>query len=365
MQSPLATFVLERGLSQRTKEESMVSKMKVKTVISAVSAFALAGFFAGAAFAQGPPVNMQQGKFETAQQKNAMKAFTNKKAAKTDAEAKQLGDKLFKHARASESVQLKDDKTDHLIHVGRLDPSAHFRIDKKTGDFSFNKGLKDYMNDKETLGLPQGDKAVEMAKKHLTDLGEMPEKQEEMVVRHIGGLKQVDLGPDGNSVEKDKLVTVQFGRKIDGIDVGGPGSKIIVELGANGELVAMHKRWIETQEEKKGPPDFALEFDVKNKLQGKMKEDGANAKMIESGAPAFGYFDDGAGNIEPAYFVDAEITYDLEETPGTKTEHKEKYLGVVSALKTPKGKFDQLEKAKTPPGKSKAAADKDLPSVKD
>jgi len=344
----------------------MFSKMKVKTVISVASAIALAGFFAGTAFAQGPSVNMTQGKFETAQQKNALKAFTNKKAAKTDAEVKQLGDKLFKHAHANESVQLKDDKTDHLSHVGRLDPSAHFRVDKKTGDFSFNKGLKEYLNDRETMGLPQGDKAVEVAKKHLSDLGEMPEKQEELVVLHIGGLKQVDVTADGKSVEKDKLVTVHFGRKIDGIDVGGPGSKIVVDLGANGELVALHKRWIEVNEEKKGASDFALEFDVKNKLQGQLKNDGAKAKRIDSGAPDFGYFDDGEGKIEPAYFVNAELTYDIEdlENAGAKKEHKEKYLGAVSALKQSKAKFEQLEKAKVPPGQSKAV-DKDAPSVKD
>ena len=343
----------------------MKAKFRLKTVVAAASTLAVAGLFAGAALAA-PAVNMQASKFESAQQKNAMKAFSNAKPAKTDAEVRQLGDKLFKHARASESLQLKEDKTAHLAHVGRLDPSAHFRVDKNTGDFSFNKGMKGYLTDKPTMGLPQGDKAVEVAKKHLSDLGEMPGNQEEMVVRHIGGLKQVDVDAEGKAVEKDKLVTVTFGRQIDGIDVGGPGSKIVVDLGANGELVGLHKRWIEVTEEKKGPPDFLLEFDIKGKGQKKLQEDGGKAKSIESKGPDFGYYDDGKGHIEPAYFFDAEFTYDLEdgENPGKKHEHKEKYLAAVSALRQSKADFDQQEKAKKPPGLSKPV-DQDVPSTKD
>lgn len=345
----------------------MLSKLKTRIVIGAVSAFAIAGFNAGAALAQGPTINQKQGKFETAQQKNALKAFRKKGGPKTDAEVKQLGDKLFKHARAGEGLpQLKDDNEGNQFGVGRLDPSAHFKINKETGDFSFNKGMKQYLDDKATMGLPQGDKAVEMAKKHLADLGELPEKQEEMVVRHIGGLKQVDVDANGKQAEKDKLVTVHFGRQIDGIDVGGPGSKIVVELGANGELVAVHKRWIEVTEEKKGAGDMALEFDVKNKIKEKLAADAKSAKKVDAEAPDFGYFDDGAGNIEPAYFYGADLTYDVEdmENPGKRKEHHEKYLGAVPALKQSKAKFDQLEKAKTPPGKDRDG-NKDSAPVKD
>lgn len=344
----------------------MFAKKKVKTVISALSAFALVGFFAGAALAQGPPVDLKQGKFETAQQKNAMKAFRQRGGPKTDAEVKQLGDKLFKHTRAAKAVELKEDESGYLIHVDDGDPSAHFRVDKRTGDFSFNKGLKSYLNDSETSGLPQGEKAVEMAKKHLGDLGLLPEKKEEMVVRHIGGLRQVDIGPDGKAVEKDKLVTVHFGRQIDGVDVGGPGSKIVVELGANGELAGLHRRWIEVVKETKQPGDFAAEAEVRTKINDKLKSVASKAKRITSDAPDFGYFDDGAGNIEPAYFYDAELTYDLtdEEDTSKAKEHKEKFHGAVPALKRSKAKFDQLDKAKMPPRKNQEG-NKNSPPIKD
>jgi hypothetical protein len=344
----------------------MFANRKVKTVIGALSALALAGFFAGATLAQGPPVNIKQGKFETAEQRNAMKAFRQRGGPKTDAEVKQLGEKLFAHARAKKTVELKEDTSGHLTHVDQGDPSAHFRIDRRTGDFSFNKGLKGYLNDSEPTGLPRGDKAVEMAKKHLGDLGLMPEKQEEMVVRHIGGLRQVDIGPDGKAVERDKLVTVHFGRRIDGVNVGGPGSKIVVELGANGELVGLHRRWIEVVKETKQAGDFAAEAEVRTKINDKLKSVASKAKKISSDAPDFGYFDDGVGNIEPAYFYDAELTYDLtdeEDTTRTK-EHKEKYHGAVPALKRSKAKFDQLDKAKMPPRKNQQG-DKDSPPIKD
>lgn len=336
----------------------MYSNISFRIVFGAFSALALTILFSSTAQADGPVVNMKKGVFETAQQKNAMKAFRHKGAPKTDAEVKQLGLKLFRQSRSNEAVELKDDKTGHLISVGRNDPSAHFRVNKKIGDFTFNKGMKDYLNDKETIGLPQGEKAVDIAKKHLTDLGLMPEKQEEMVVRHIGGLKQADVAAEGKSVEKDKLVTVHFGRQIDGVDVGGPGSKIVVELGTNGELVSVHRRWIELTEEKKRADEFALEADISNKINEKLKKDGAKAKQIDAESPDFGYFDDGDGNIEPAYFYLAELNYDLDdaENPGKKKEFKEKYLGVVPALKQSKAKFDQIEKAKTFPRKPKEVA---------
>lgn len=351
----------------------MFSNVKARSLAGAGAALAMTFFFSGAAIAQGPPVNVKAGKVETAAEKKAMKAFRMKKGSgyKGDAEAKKLGDKLFKHARFNDQVQLKADKANKMMHVGRTDPSAHFRIDKTTGDFSFSKGMKGYYNDRETMGLPGKDKAEEVAKKHLTDLGLMPEKQEEMVVRHIGGLKQVDIAPDGKAQERDKLVTVHFGRQIDGIDVGGPGSKIIVQLGANGELVALHKRWIEVTEEKKADGDFGRPFDITQKITEKLKKDGAKAKKIDAGTPEFGYFDDGEGNIEPAYFFEAELSYDpavigLDEEPVAKEkkEHKEKYHGVVPALKNSKANFSQLERAKTPPGLDRKP-DKDADPIQD
>jgi hypothetical protein len=347
-----------------TKEDSMSDRRWAGRLVAAAGVTVLGALFAGASFAQGPPVSVKTDKFETARQKNAMKALRMKAGYKGDVEARALADKLLKAARYSDSVALKDDKANHMIHVSRLDPSGHFRIDKTTGDFSFSKGMKEYLNDRESMGLPAKDRAPDIAKKHLTDLGLMPEKLDELVLLHVGGLKQVDVTPDGKSVERDKLVTVNFGRKIDGIPVGGPGSKIVVDLGANGELVSISKRWIEVTEEKKNDSDFKAQLDVVNNIKDRLKNDGEKARSIDASNPDFGYFDDGKGNIEPAYFYTADLTYDLEDEGQGRKEHKEKHHGAVPALKSSKADFEQLEKAKMPPGKANPV-EKDKPSVKD
>jgi hypothetical protein len=317
------------------------------------------------AFAQ-PPVNVKSGKFETATEKKALKALRMKGGYKGDAEAKALADKLNRAARVTDSVQLKGDEGNAMTHVSKADPSGHFRVDKTTGDFSFHKGLKNYTNDKATPGLVTEDRAPDAAKKYLTDLGLMPEKQDELVVKHVGGLRQQDVGEDGKQGPLlDKLVTVHFGRQIDGVDVGGPGSKIVVDLGANGELVAIQKRWIEVTEEAKGAADFKGQADVVADVKKKLGQDGAKAKKIDVSAPDFGWWDDGKGNIEPAYFYDAELTYDSTDAEGKPQELKEKHLGAVPALKNSKADFTQLEKAGKQPGRAPAAPAQDKPSRKD
>jgi hypothetical protein len=322
----------------------------ISTRITRLSVLAAAALVAGAAFAA-PPVTVTSERFVTAKAMNAVKAFHMKDGYKGDAAAKDLADKLFKAAHFSDVVSLKDDGSNHMLHVSKNDPSAHFRIDKTTGDFSLSKGIKGYLNDQATAGLPDtNDKAVDAAKRHLTELGLMPADQKQLVLRHVGGLNQGDL-VDGKSVDRKKLVTVHFGRQIDGIDVGGPGSKIVVDLGANGELVGVTKRWSELTEEKKNDSDLHTQGDVTNALKTKLQNDGAHAKTIDSSGPDFGYFDDGKGNVEPAYFFNAELTYDSADGGATK-QFKEKYHGAVPALKGSKADFTQLAKAKSQPGKS-------------
>jgi hypothetical protein len=324
----------------------------IGTKISRVAALVVPVLLIGTLAFAAPPVNMKQSRFVTAREKNAVKAYRMKAGYKGDADAKALGEKLFKTKGRAELVTLKDDGSNHMLHVSKDDPSAHFRIDKTTGDFSWGKGLKSYLNDGATQGLPGKDTAADVAKRHLTDLGLMPADQKQLVVKHIGGVRQADLAADGKVVEHDKLVTVHFGRVIDGIDVGGPGSKIIVDLGANGELVSLSRRWSELNEEKKTDADLETQGDVTNHVKAKLQREGSNAKTIDSSGPEFGYFDDGKGNIEPAYFYTADLTYDSTDEKGVVHPLKEKHSGAVPALKGSKADFEQLEKAKAQPGRA-------------
>ncbi len=338
--------------------------MPKQMITGAGIALALTALLAAPALAE-PQVNVKAGKFASAKEKNAVHAYRMKAGYKDDAAARDLGNKLFRAARESDSVALKEDKSNSLMHVSRTDPSGHFRIDKTTGDFSFSKGFKDFENDRATSNLPTKEKAPEIAKKHLADLGLLPDNIDELVVRHVGGINQVDVKDGKPSAELKKLVTVHFGRQIDGIDVGGPGSKIVVDLGANGELVGVHRRWVEVTKESKNDGDVKGQSEVVNDMRTKIRNQASKAKKADLGAPDFGYFDDGKGNIEPAYFFDGALTYDGTDAEGKPASFVEKYHGVVPALKGSKADFDQLEKAGRPPGRPPAAPEKDKPPVKD
>ena len=341
----------------------MFHSISSRKIATGAGILALSVLMGAPAFAE-PQVNVKAGKFDTAKEKKALKTLKMKEGFKGDVASRELGNKLFQKAKKSESVALKDDGNNGLVHVSKTDPSGHFRVDKTTGDISFHKGFKEFANDGETSNLPGKDKAAEVAKKHLADLGLLPANDGELVVKHVGGLRQVDVKDGKPGPEHDKLVTVHFGRQIDGIDVGGPGSKIVVDLGANGDLVSVQKRWIEVTEEQKTDADAKGQSEVVNEVKNKIRGEANKAKRADTTAPDFGYFDDGKGNIEPAYFFNADLTYDAVDLEGKPTQMKEKYHGAVPALKGSKADFKQLEKADKQPGRSAKHAE-DKPPVKD
>ena len=314
------------------------------------SIIALSVFVTGSAMG-GPKINIKAGKFETAQQKRAMHAYRMVAGYKGDNDAKLFAEHLFNKTKARQKVSLKADTANNMIYLGGA-PGAFFRINRKTGDFSFSKGIGDYFkNENRTDSLPGKNQAANIAKQHLKALKLMPKYEKELTLQHVGGLGLATHKDGKTSQPVDKLVTVQFGRVIDGVPVTGPGSKIIVTLGANGELVSLQRRWVELKREQKKSKDFKSQADVHSNIKAKMAKEAAGAKRVDVNAPEFGYYDDGDGNIEPAYIFLADLTYDSEDAKAGKYE-KEKYFGVVGAMKGSRAKFDQLEKAKKGPVKS-------------
>jgi hypothetical protein len=107
--------------------------------------------------------------------------------------------------------------------------------------------MKAYAIEGDTPSLPGRALAVPVALMHLQLLDLLPAETGELFVQHVGGMRQNKVMEDGSTGYYDKLVTVHFGRKIDGIEVSGPGSKIVVHLGAYGELAGLNRRWVETK----------------------------------------------------------------------------------------------------------------------
>jgi hypothetical protein len=316
------------------------------TMVVAGLAIMAASPDAGAA--QEPQITVRAGTFQAPQEKKADRAFRMAEGFRGPEHAKALGARLFERSGKRESIELKDDGAGNLQYVSRADPSAHFRINSKTGDFSFNRGMSDLLNSEATPNLPGREQAVELAKAHLRELGQLPD-QEELVVRHVGGLRTTEQDGRGGTRIVDKLVTVHFGRQIDGLDVAGPGSKIVIDLGQNGELVGVAKRWIEVKEEKVSPAQFRSKGEVEREIRDHIQREWARARRATAEPPDLGYFDDGHGNIEPAYFFVTELVHESQEEDGRATESMGKYLGAVPAMKNSRARFQQEDRQSQPP----------------
>jgi hypothetical protein len=315
-------------------------RLSARFSVSLVVSLVLVGFLPSPSSAQQPEVTIRPGKFETAQERNADRAFRMTEGLQGPAHAERLARGLFARAGKQEQLVLKDDGDGHLLHVGQEDPSVHFRIDKVTGNFSFNRGMSDLHTPTGTPNLPGRDRAIELAKRHLLELGELPDEAE-LVVRHVGGMRMTEQDDTGRTHTVDKLVTVHFGRQIDGVDVAGPGSKISVDLGSNGDLVGLVKRWTTVREERIPAAQLRSSAEVERSIRGQIQREWATATRAIAEAAELGYFDDGRGNIEPAYFYTSELEHGGTDDQGRPAQVKSSWLGVVPALKNPRATFEQ------------------------
>jgi hypothetical protein len=237
--------------------------------------------------------------------------------------------------------------------LGSSDPSASIEISITTGDISYNRGFKGYEVAGETPGLPKGQEAVRTALRHLNDLNLLPGNPAEITIDHIGGMRMAEVSEEGLTSDVQKLTTVHFGRKIGGLPVGGPGSKIIVHLGREGELVGLHRRWTELDMESHAAKDFLAAPEVAELIKGKARSEWNSADEVSVEMPVLGLFDDGQGRIEPAFFakVSARYSHTVDLSQG---------ITVLPAMRTPKARFQQEEPALVQPTTPEGIAEDQL-----
>jgi hypothetical protein len=239
---------------------------------------------------------------------------------------------------------------------GVADPSAFVEINSTTGDISFSKGFGGYDAEGDTPNLPVGPDAVRRALKHLGDLDLLPGNPDEVVVEHVGGLRMGAIDEQGSTREYDKLTTVHFGRRLGGIPVGGPGSKITVQLGKGGELVGLHRRWNELTPVRHAAGDFVKLEEASGRVSEQLASEWNRAENIQAGRPEFGFFDDGKGTVEPAWFTQATLNYDAElHTFAKDGEAAPTALCVTPALRVSKADFAQQDRADAQPTRAKDA----------
>lgn len=213
---------------------------------------------------------------------------------------------------------------------------SYLEIYNDINTISFNKGY-DYTKKESTFALPTEKTAAAMAEKHLKKLDLLADESE-LVLLHVGGVNMDVYNPEtGEKASYEKLRTVRYGRKISGLSVVGPGSRIIVKLGTNGQLNGLVYNWADYSAE-----DISSEIAIRSidsldqEINSKVK---SAAKEGTSGSinKELLMYDDGKGHIEPAIYVKT----DIEFASGNEVL-KSQYDFYVPLLKSPKAEYPNV-----------------------
>lgn len=219
-----------------------------------------------------------------------------------------------------------------LYYVSKTDLNTTFEQDLKTGNFTFNKNMNRYMGDYAPK-LPGMDQAVELSEKFLKENQLYPANGAELKLVHKGGLRSQGVvdGKKGGPVV-DKLITLTYGRVLDSLPVIGAGSKIVVNLGDNGEVAGLVRRWREVKpgQRKEVAPEEMITQEEATELARRQiaSEYGANTSYkINTVSKA--YYDNNGRILQPVYSF--ESTINLNE--GDKNIRSLSYLCVIPMLK--------------------------------
>ena len=222
--------------------------------------------------------------------------------------SKRLLDK-FLGVRDGGDLYRSDANTVH--YVSKQDVSESFEYDLANENFTFNKSMSRYAGNF-VPQLPDPQQSVSLAEAYLRGNDIAPRDLSQLKVVHLGGLRATAV-IDGKRAGPviDELVTVNFGRVVDGVPVIGPGSKIIVNVGDKGEIMGVIRRWRELNTATK------VNFRAEEVLSLREAEalarrqilaeygEGASYRILASGKR---YYDNNGKVLQPVYSFEVTIT---------------------------------------------------------
>lgn len=227
---------------------------------------------------------------------------------------------------------LKQTRDGGAIRFTSNDPSEFYEVNEAEGRFSFSKNLSRYMGNFKP-SLPEPKAAQEIAKQFLTENKLMAENTAEMQLIHSGGLRS----DDENGSVIDKMITLTYGRVIDGVPVIGKGSKIVVNVGDKGEVEGVIRNWkayLSKRELK--PAEIKTEAEMHREFEAMViQQFGKNAKS-EVKRSYMVYFDNTGKYLQPVMAY--ETTIILKEASGQTKELP--YLGIIEAMQNPMEKLN-------------------------
>lgn len=199
-----------------------------------------------------------------------------------------------------------------LFFRSASDNTAMLHVDGPGRTVVFHKGIGDINGAESTPNLPSKEAAPAVAQGVLAELELTPERTEEMFVEHVGGLSMGLESPTGDSQVFEKLRTVRFGRRLGGQRVIGRGSRIQVQLGQEGELRGVIRRWDEVSARSIAPEAKFTAPEIREMIRFRLDNSANHAKAIAFNKAELVLFDDGQGVIEPVIHVVVDLTIESQ-----------------------------------------------------
>jgi hypothetical protein len=232
--------------------------------------------------------------------------------------------------------------------------------DAVNGNLFFSNRMTDFVS-RSKVSLPSASEAERIAVDFLKEMAMLPDDFEKSAkLLHVGGMFSADLQSGRATGKVQKLITLHFGREINGVSVQGPGSKIIVEIGDGGNIVTFNKKWNPTmlkleliqpispirpterimpgirptegrtgtgkEDSKQASSAFYTPDEMKELIQKTLQSEWTTADLIKINNVKLVYYDRSGSFIQPAYAIEAVITVG---------EEKFNYLHHISALRQP------------------------------
>lgn len=197
-----------------------------------------------------------------------------------------------------------------VYYVSKDDVTETLEHDLNTGNFTFNKGMKKYLGDYAPRLLSKED-AIKAAEDFLSKNELLPKDRSQLKMIHFGGIRSSAV-IDGKKAGPitDKLLTVSYGRVVDEMPVIGPGSKMVANVGEEGQIIGLVHRWRElsAQSRKQVQPEEMMSKEeaeeiAKRQIQQEYGE-GISYKILGSGKA---YYDNNGKTLQPVYTFETEI----------------------------------------------------------
>lgn len=233
-----------------------------------------------------------------------------------------------------------DEEGNLLLYVDDSD-NIYFEQNILTEKLSFNRGIQKYLGDFKPE-LPSAKVAEEIALEFLKKNNFMPETEKELHLLHSGGLR-ADL-PNGRGVI-DKMITLTYGRYLLGVPVIGSGSKIVVNVGDQGEVTGLVHKWREISLDKKRPvkSEEIISKEEAEEIFNRTitTQFGKNASATINNIKLI-YYDGDGRYIQPAYGIESTVKIELSKEKVNMIP----YLSIVEALRDPPESINLLEVSK-------------------